>query len=96
MPSPVNLPDPGIESVSLKSPALTGMFFTTSPPGKPPSNTHVLLIGQRNEESQTFNGQISLCAGLGVGESSRPPITLMSELISSPCGKGIWFLCIAP
>ena len=30
-PSPGDLPDPGIEPVSL---ALTGRFFTTAPPGK--------------------------------------------------------------
>ena len=29
-PSPEDLPDPGIESMSLTSPALTGRFFTTS------------------------------------------------------------------
>ena len=28
------LPDPGIEAASLTSPALTGGFFTTEPPGK--------------------------------------------------------------
>ena len=31
-PSPEDLPDPGIESLS---PALAGGFFTTEPPGKP-------------------------------------------------------------
>ena len=31
-PSPGDLPDPGIE---LVSPALTGEFLTTEPPGKP-------------------------------------------------------------
>ena len=31
-PSPVDLPDPGIEP---KTPALAGRFFTTVPPGKP-------------------------------------------------------------
>ena len=31
-PSPGDLPNPGI---NLKSPALTGGFFTTKPPGKP-------------------------------------------------------------
>jgi len=31
-PSPEDLPDPGIETVS---PALTGGFFTNKPPGKP-------------------------------------------------------------
>ena len=30
-----DLPDPGIEPMSLMSPALTGRFFTTAPPGKP-------------------------------------------------------------
>ena len=33
--SPGDLPDPGIEPVSLASPALAGGFFTTTPPGKP-------------------------------------------------------------
>ena len=33
--SPGDLPDPGIEPVSLGSAALAGGFFTTEPPGKP-------------------------------------------------------------
>ena len=33
-PTPRDLPDPGIESVSPESPALAGGFFTTKPPGK--------------------------------------------------------------
>ena len=33
---PGDLPDPGIEHLSLVSPALAGRFFTTEPPGKPP------------------------------------------------------------
>ena len=33
--SPADLPDPGIEPESPKSPALAGGFFTTEPPGKP-------------------------------------------------------------
>ena len=32
--SPGDLPDPRIEPASLASPALTGGFFTTEPPGK--------------------------------------------------------------
>ena len=32
LPSPVALPDPGIE---LTSPALAGVFFTTAPSGEP-------------------------------------------------------------
>ena len=34
-PTPGDLPNPGIELVSLVSPALAGRFFTTEPPGKP-------------------------------------------------------------
>ena len=33
--TPGNIPNPGIELASLASPALTGRFFTTVPPGKP-------------------------------------------------------------
>ena len=35
MPSPGDLPDPGIESRSPMSPALAGGFFTDEPPEKP-------------------------------------------------------------
>ena len=37
-PPPGDLPDPGIEPTSLKSPALAGRFFTTEPPGMPLGN----------------------------------------------------------
>ena len=36
IPLPRDLPDPGIESMSLISPVLTGRFFTAEPSGKPP------------------------------------------------------------
>ena len=34
-PSPEDLPDPGIQPLSLASPVLAGKFFTTEQPGKP-------------------------------------------------------------
>ena len=34
-PSPGNLPNTGIEAISLVSPTLAGQFFTTELPGKP-------------------------------------------------------------
>ena len=37
-PTPGNLPDPGIETTSLVSPALAGEFFITAPSGKPTSS----------------------------------------------------------
>ena len=36
LPDPGNLPDPGIELTTSVSPALTGGFFTTAPPGRLP------------------------------------------------------------
>ena len=33
-PPPRDLPDPGIQAVSPASPAMSGRFFTTKPPGK--------------------------------------------------------------
>ena len=43
-PPPRDLLNPGIEPVSLKSPALTGNFFTAEPPGKPKSDYFFFLI----------------------------------------------------
>ena len=37
-PAPGDLPDAGIEPASSVSPAWVGGFFTTEPPGKPPSS----------------------------------------------------------
>jgi len=34
IPSPGNLPNPGIKSTCLVSPALAGGFFTAEPPGE--------------------------------------------------------------
>ena len=36
-PPPGDLPDPGIKPISLAAPTLAGRFFTTAPPGMPPS-----------------------------------------------------------
>ena len=35
LPSPADLPNPGIEPVSPAPPALAGGFFAIQPPGKP-------------------------------------------------------------
>ena len=53
-PSPEDLPDPGIESASLTSPALAG-FFTTVPPGKPTDNynkRHIMSVAVINENKE--------------------------------------------
>ena len=45
-PSPRDLPDPGIKPTSLESPALSGRFFITAPPGK--SNSEVRNYQREN------------------------------------------------
>ena len=43
-PSPADLPNPVVETASPVNPALAGSFFTTEPPGKPPSFCLPLLF----------------------------------------------------
>ena len=43
-PTPMDLPEPGIELESFVSPALVGKFFSTVPPGKPLFAHKCLLI----------------------------------------------------
>ena len=52
-PSPGDLCNPGIEPASLVSPALTGGFFTTEPPGKPEHQAWYLLIKQTGQEVES-------------------------------------------
>ena len=68
-PPPGDLPDPGIKPASLKSPALTGRFFTTlplAPPGKPLWHLHVHIntenIHLRNRS--ITDGQVFTIASL--------------------------------
>ena len=43
-PPPGDLPNPGIKPISLMSPALTGRFFTTEPPGKPKQQKFIVSL----------------------------------------------------
>ena len=52
-PPPGDLPDTGIEPVSLMSPALAGGFFTTKPPGKPILKSCISSHPQHSEASLT-------------------------------------------
>ena len=45
--SPGDIPDPGIELMSLASPALSGGFFTITLPGKPLSDRRALRKSER-------------------------------------------------
>ena len=51
-PPPEDLPNPGIEPMSLKCPALAGRFFTTAPPG---ANTELQCCSQEAWDSEGFS-----------------------------------------
>ena len=51
-PTPGDLPNPGMESVS---PALSDEFFTTEPPGKPSGRFGYCLLGRKIHELCLFN-----------------------------------------
>ena len=53
-PSPGDLPDTGIEPMSSASPALAGRFFTTVPPGKPPSKWSKILLFKNHSSFHSF------------------------------------------
>ena len=48
VPPPGDLPNTGIKPTSPVSPALAGRFFTTEPPGNPPSLKHMISNSQSN------------------------------------------------
>ena len=47
-PTPGDIPDPGIEPMSLASPALAGRFSTTVPPGRPTCRVNCKLLSRRH------------------------------------------------
>ena len=55
-PSPGSLPDPGIETMSLTSPALVGRFFTTSTTGHLQCSEYSPKSIQQNHSSQPVAG----------------------------------------
>ena len=55
-PSPGDIPNPGIEPVSLPTPALAGILFTTEPPEKP-----------KPQFMTSTTVQLSLSEDVGVG-----------------------------
>ena len=55
---PRDLPDPGIEPMSLKSPALEGEFFTTSAPRKPLSKAYIITEHGKKQNTHTMGTYI--------------------------------------
>ena len=54
-PPPENLPDPGIEPVSLESLTLVGRFFATVPPGKTTTEAQYHIYWVSNDTLQSYH-----------------------------------------
>ena len=90
-----DLPNPGIEPTSPMSPALTGRFFTTVPPGKPLWNTCIYqiadkivsLAGRRTEAGATHKTWSTLVLRLGSFLSCFIRLDPSFSLSSTSAGK---------
>ena len=73
---PGDLPDTGIELISLVSPALAGGFFTTSATQEAQAGLVLSKLGSESESARTFKAQVLLICCLSVSGS---PIAHGSE-----------------
>ena len=87
--------DPGIEPVSLKSPALAGGFFTLVPPGKPirlgTTLDQIDFPGGSEVKVSAWNvGNQGSIPGLGgsLGEGNGKP--LQYSCLENPMEGGAW------
>ena len=75
-PPPGDLPDTGIELISLVSPALAGGFFTTSATQEAQAGLVLSKLGSESESARTLKAQVLLISCLSVSGS---PIAHGSE-----------------
>ena len=84
-PSPGDLPDPGIESMCLVSPALAGRFFTLVPPGKPLSMFYVYLYIK-----WSLKGKMKILLGNGRQGEAHPLSAIVWEAAAGPWVRCPW------
>ena len=87
-PPPGDLPDPGIEPVSLVSPALAGRFFTTSSAWEAPSSNQIAAQLTEKLEIAVFVLQIETSYSI-MGAASE---TILSPTILLPIQKPYQFI----
>ena len=78
LPSPGDLPSPGIESTSLTSPALAGRFFSAEPPGWP----HNFSLAYHLRQHAAFIKGESQCF-----------FFFIFHFISANCPTTLWLFC---
>ena len=82
----LDLPNPGIEPTSLRSPALGGVFFTSSAPGKPEGRHYCFLKEEAEKATQVFTW---LVAAAAAAKSLQSCPTLCDPIDGSPPGSPI-------
>ena len=89
---PGDLPKPGTELLSLVSPALTGRFFTTEPPGKPDGDTDdeaVLVVKNLPADTADLRDMGSI-PGSGRSPGEGNGNLLQNSCLGSPMDRGAW------
>ena len=82
MPSSRHLPDPGIEPMSLTSPALAGKFLTTAPLG--------FLRGSDGKESVCNAGDLGLIPGSRRSPGEGNDYPLQYSCLKNSMDRGAW------
>ena len=86
LPSPGDLPDPGMEPASPASPVLAGGFFTTEPPGKPSLtfSSKFILLSHAHHEGHSMHTLLNITEQwLGISETFMA--SLKGTKISDHC-----------
>ena len=93
IPPPGDLCNPGIEPVSLVSPALAGIFFTTAPPGKPLKGSMLVLkleLAHFLEFHEGIRSQGSPAGSSALSQVDTFWLVLLSSILSSLKGPAAW------
>ena len=99
-PSPGELPDPGIEPTSLKSPASAGKFLATVPPGKPfRLKSPESEPGSPQSHARRVRQRRGKLASLGAPAPTGPPsssLTAVPQQCREPLLPVSHALCVLP
>ena len=71
LPSPGDVPDPGIKPASLMSPALASRFFLLSPPGKPQSGRQVHIKREPRMALEFYTQEVTRALNVHL---AQPPV----------------------
>ena len=93
LPSPGDVPDPGIKPASLMSPALASRFLPLSPPGKPQSGRQVRIKREPRMALELYTQEVTRALSVHLAQPPVYDLNLQNEESLTPTRlKGPWFL----